>query len=113
MASLQIPVQSEFAPQGWMPPRMHGSSFAKFRKGQTIYNQGDVADAVFQLISGRVMLSMVSPQGKEAVVELIGTETYFGEECLAGQSGRTCTAMALDTCSLTKIDKQDIRSLLR
>lgn len=96
-----------------MPQRIQGSSLAKFRKGQTIYNQGDTADAVYQLLSGRVMLSMVSPQGKEAVVELIGTETYFGEECLAGQSGRACTAMALDACSLTKFDKQDIRSLLR
>ena len=63
-----------------------------YREGQTIFSQGDRADAVFFIERGKVKLTVLSRQGKQAVVALLGPETFFGEGCLAGQPLRMATA---------------------
>jgi CRP-like cAMP-binding protein len=74
-------------------------------KGQIIFSQGDAADAVFYLEAGRVELTVVSQQGKEAVVAILEASSFFGEACLTGQTVRTATSTAHEACNLIRIDK--------
>ena len=74
-------------------------------KKQIVYSQGDVADAVFYLQSGKVKLSVVSQQGKEAVIAILEKGSFFGEGCLAGQLVCMATATAMEDTTLARIEK--------
>ena len=76
-----------------------------YREGQTIFSQGDRADAVFFIERGKVKLTVLSRQGKQAVVALLGPETFFGEGCLVGQPLRMATATATTDSSITLLPK--------
>jgi CRP-like cAMP-binding protein len=71
------------------------SSVVNLSKDETIFSQGDAADSVFYIQKGRVKLSVVSRQGKEAVVAILDAKDFFGEGCLAGQTRRMATATAM------------------
>lgn len=74
-------------------------------KKQILYAQGDAADAVFYIQSGKVKLTVVSQQGKEAIVAILEQGSFLGESCLAGETVRTATATALEDSSIVRIDK--------
>jgi CRP/FNR family cyclic AMP-dependent transcriptional regulator len=76
-----------------------------YPEGQTIFSQGDRADAVFFIERGKVKLTVLSTQGKQAVIALLGPETFFGEGCLAGQPLRMSTATATTDCSVVLLPK--------
>lgn len=82
-----------------------GKSTLQCQKLQTLFVQGDAANAVFYIHTGRVKLTVVSPQGKEAVVAIFGRGDFFGETCLAGQAVCLATATTLDTSTIVHIDK--------
>ena len=81
-------------------------------KKHTIFSQGDAADAVFYIQAGKVKLTVVSEQGKEAVVAVLERESFFGESCLVGQTVRVSTATALEDCSIVRIDKDAMLRML-
>src|SRR5579863_9301567 len=90
-----------------------GSGTSKgYRKKQIIFTQGAPADDVFYIQRGRVKLSVVSKQGKEAVVAILGTGDFFGEGCLAGQPLRMATATAMTDCSVMRLEKAAVVVLL-
>jgi CRP/FNR family cyclic AMP-dependent transcriptional regulator len=68
-----------------------GRTISDYRKDQVVYTQGDPADSVFFIQSGKVKKTVVSEQGKEAVVAILGTGDFFGERCLAGTALRLST----------------------
>jgi CRP/FNR family cyclic AMP-dependent transcriptional regulator len=70
-----------------------------------IFSQGDPADAVFYIHKGKVKLTVLSRQGKEAVVAILGAGDFFGEGCLAGQPKRMGTAVSLSGCSVMRLEK--------
>jgi CRP-like cAMP-binding protein len=78
---------------------------ANFHKKQIVFSQGDLADALFYIQEGKVKLTVISNQGKEAVLALLGAGDFFGEGCLAGQQVRMATASAMSQCSLMKLEK--------
>lgn len=82
------------------------------RKNKIIFSQGDVADAIFYIQKGRVKLTVISPQGKGAVIALLGTGDFFGEGCLAGQPLRMSSATALAECSILRLEKAYVVRLL-
>ena len=82
------------------------------QKHQILYTQGDAATAVFYVQAGRVKLSVVSQQGKEAVVAILERGHFFGEGCLAGQLVCMATATSLDHSSIVRIDKQAMVDVL-
>jgi CRP/FNR family transcriptional regulator, cyclic AMP receptor protein len=82
-----------------------GRSLLKFRKGQTVFRQGEPADSVFYIQEGKVKIAIVSKRGKEAVVALHGEQEFFGEGCLTGQQLRLGTVKAMTECSIMRIDK--------
>jgi CRP/FNR family transcriptional regulator, cyclic AMP receptor protein len=82
-------------------------------KGEGVYAQGESATAVFFIKSGKVKVAVVSAQGREAVVALLTRGDFFGEGCLAGQQKRTASVVAIEDCSLVRIEKAAIQALLR
>jgi CRP/FNR family cyclic AMP-dependent transcriptional regulator len=83
-----------------------------FRRGETIFTQGDPCTHVFYIQKGNVKLSVLSKAGREAVVAMLGTGEFFGEGCLAGQPVRMGTAKATADSSILLIDKQRMVRLL-
>ena len=77
-----------------------------------MYRQGDPADSVFYIRTGKVKATVVSEQGKEAVVALLGADDFVGEGCLAGQPLRLSTASAMAQCVIVRIAKADITRVI-
>jgi CRP/FNR family transcriptional regulator, cyclic AMP receptor protein len=90
-----------------------GRTLQTFRKDEKIFAQGDPADAVFYIQEGKVKVSVLSQQGKEAVVALHGGGDFFGEGCLTGQPLRLATVSAMTDCVIMRIGKADMVSTLR
>ena len=93
-----------FDPRAFLAKVGAGKSVSKFAKGQNVFAQGDVADAVFYVQEGKVKLTVVSDQGKEAVVGILEPGQFFGEGCLNGHSVRIATT-AMQDCVITRISK--------
>ena len=89
-----------------------GRSSAEYRANDHIFHQGDPANVVFYIRTGKVKLTVFSKQGKEAVVAILGDGDFFGEGCLAGQHVRMATAVALSNCSVMRLDKAVVVKLL-
>jgi CRP-like cAMP-binding protein len=88
-----------------------GQSRERYASFHNIYAQGDAADACFYIESGRVNISSVSPDGKEAVVAIRREGEFFGTRCLVGQ--RMGSAMALTDCSVIRVTTSALTQLLR
>ena len=85
-----------------------GRSMGKYRKGQVVFSQGDAGDAVFYVQKGKVKVTVVSEQGKEAVVAILGTDEFFGEGCLAGQAQRIATVTTMTDSVIARLEKAAI-----
>ncbi len=88
-------------------------AIAEFRKKQTFFSQGDPANAVFYLLKGKVKITVLSRQGKGAVIGMLGPNNFFGEGCLAGQRIRMSTATAETGCSIVRLEKEAMARLLQ
>jgi CRP-like cAMP-binding protein len=97
--------KASFDPKIFLARVGEGKTVAKYRKNQIIFSQGQIADAVFYIQQGNVRLTVVSEQGKEAVVAIIEAGQFFGEGCLNGHPLRTATTRAMEECVITRIDK--------
>lgn len=89
-----------------------GQSILQCQKHQTLFTQGDAASAVFYVQEGWVKLTVLSPEGKEAVVAILGSGDFFGETCLAGQSVCLATATTLDASTIVRIGKATMSRML-
>jgi CRP/FNR family cyclic AMP-dependent transcriptional regulator len=89
-----------------------GKTMLTFPKRKMIFSQGDAADAVFYIQSGKVKLTVVSQQGKEAVIAILERGAFFGESCLAGQHIRPVTVTTVEESSIVRIDKDVMIRLL-
>ena len=102
----------KFDPQLFLSKVGNGKTSLKVKKNQIVFSQGETADAVFYIKEGRVKLTVVSTEGKEAVVAILDVGAFFGEACLTGQKIRTATAAAYEPCMLVRIDKAAMISVL-
>ena len=94
-----------FDPQTFLTKVGSGKTNLPCPKKHTIFSQGDTAEAVFYIQAGKVKLTVVSTQGKEAVVAILERGSFFGESCLAGQTVRPATATALEDSTIVRIEK--------
>ena len=94
-----------FNPQTFLKQIDGGKTILSVRKKQILFSQGDPADSVFYIQEGQVKLSVVSAQGKEAVVAVLEDGDFLGESCLAGQPVRLETASSLANSTVVCIDK--------
>ncbi len=104
---------TSFDPSAFLARVSDGKRLQRYRRKQVIFSQGDPADAVFFLQKGQVKLSVVSKQGKEAVVALLAADEFFGEGCLAGQPLRMSTATATEDAIVLRLRKKIMVRLLR
>jgi CRP-like cAMP-binding protein len=98
----------KFDPKSFLAKVGDGRSIATYAKDQIVFNQGDAATAVFYTQTGKVKISVVSEQGKEAIVAILSAREFFGEGCLAGQTRRIATASALAPCTIVRLEKEAI-----
>ncbi|MEA2942442.1 MAG: hypothetical protein QOD09_2971 [Bradyrhizobium sp.] len=82
-----------------------GKTILNYQRNQTVFEQGDVADTVFYLQKGRIKLTVISEQGKEAVIGILEPTQFFGEECLNGHPIRIAMTTAMEECVVTSITK--------
>jgi CRP/FNR family cyclic AMP-dependent transcriptional regulator len=97
--------KASFDPKIFLADVGEGKTITKFRKGKVVFSQGEPADAVFYIQKGRVKLTVISEQGKEAVIAILGPGHFFGEGCLNGHALRIATTTAMDECVITRIAK--------
>jgi CRP/FNR family transcriptional regulator, cyclic AMP receptor protein len=76
-----------------------------YQPKQIIYRQGDPADAVHYIVSGKIQLTVVSEQGKEAVIAMLQHGEFFGEGCIVGQPSRMASASATEKATVVRIEK--------
>jgi CRP/FNR family transcriptional regulator, cyclic AMP receptor protein len=101
-----------FDPRSFLAKVGEGRSISKYRKDQVVFSQGDLAEAVFYIQKGKVKVTVVSDQGKEAVVALLGADEFCGEGCLAGQPRRMATVTAMTDCTIMRLQKASIIRVL-
>jgi CRP-like cAMP-binding protein len=96
---------TQFNPQAFLKQVGSGKTNLTCPKKQILVSQGDTADAVFYIQTGKVKLSVVSQQGKEAIIALLEKGSFFGEGCLAGQLVCMATATIMEDATLVRIEK--------
>jgi CRP/FNR family cyclic AMP-dependent transcriptional regulator len=101
-----------FNPKMFLAKVGAGKAILEFQKNQNIFVQGDVADTVFYIQKGRVKLTVLSEQGKEAVVAILEPGQFFGEGCLNGHPLRMATTTAMEECLITSITKEAMIAIL-
>ena len=105
--------KAPFDPKVFLSKVNGGRTVSKYRKNQVVYRQGEPADAVFYIQTGKAKKTVISAQGKEAVVAVLGAGDFFGERCLAGQTLRLGSVSALTECAITRIPKAEIIRVIR
>jgi CRP/FNR family cyclic AMP-dependent transcriptional regulator len=103
---------NSFDPQVFLDNAGVARKIAEFRRKGAIYRQGDQADSIMYIHKGGVKLSVVNGSGKEAVVAMFGAGDFFGEGCMAGQTVRMGTAMAITATTLLVIEKKEMLRVL-
>jgi CRP/FNR family transcriptional regulator, cyclic AMP receptor protein len=102
-----------FDPRIFLASAGIGKKVLHYHQKQAIFSQGDRADSVFYVQAGRVRLSVLSKQGKEATIALLGPEDFFGEGCIASdQTVRMATATALTECDVLRIARKQMLDTL-
>jgi CRP/FNR family cyclic AMP-dependent transcriptional regulator len=104
--------KAAFDPKVFLAKVGKGRTLGDYKKNQRIFLQGDPADAIFYIQAGKIKLTVLSKQGKEAVVAILGADDFFGEGCLAGQALRMASAAAMSDCSIMRLEKPGVVRLL-
>jgi len=102
-----------FDPRAFLSTAGIGRTVRRFSSKQVVFSQGERADSVLYIQQGRIRLSVLSKQGKEATIALLGPGDFLGEGCIAAdQPLRSATATAIDDCSVLKIQRKELLRIL-
>jgi len=94
-----------FDPKLFLGQVGQGRTISDYPKNQVVFSQGDPADAIFYIQKGKIKLTVVSNNGKEAVIAILDSGDFLGEGCLAAQPLRMATATAISDCSIVRLEK--------
>ena len=103
----------KFDPGAFLAKADGGVTVSNYQKGQVVFTQGDPADSVFYIREGRIKMTVISEQGKEAVVAFLKAGDFIGEGCLTGRPRRVSTARAVEDAVVTRMDKTTMVRVLR
>jgi CRP/FNR family cyclic AMP-dependent transcriptional regulator len=103
---------ARFDPAVFLETAAKGRAVATHQTKQVIFAQGDAADSVIYIKSGKVKVTVVSKHGKEAVIAILGPDEFLGEGCLIGQPKRLATATAMTECVTMRVEKTEIMRVL-
>ena len=101
-----------FDPDTFLSTIGEGRRALRVDKKQAVFAQGDATDAVFYIQRGKIKLTVLSGNGKEATIGILGEGDFFGEGCLAGQPFRMGSASAITGCDILRIDKKAMMQAL-
>jgi CRP/FNR family transcriptional regulator, cyclic AMP receptor protein len=101
-----------FSPENFLAKPGSGTTIVLLRKKDVIFRQGGRTDAVYYIQEGRVKLTVVSKEGKEATIALLGSGDFIGEECIASQALRLATATAISECKVLRIELKEMIRVL-
>jgi len=101
-----------FDPQEFLAKVGMGKTILTYRKNQVVFSQGDAADTIFYIQTGRIKIVVISEQGKEAVVGILEPSHFFGEGCIIGHALRIATATAMEDSVITSITKPAMLEML-
>jgi CRP-like cAMP-binding protein len=107
-----VAAKDAFDPKVFLAKVGDGKAVLKFIKNQHVFEQGDVADKVFYIQQGKIKLTVVSEQGKEAIVAILEPGQFFGEGCMNGHKLRISTTTAMDDSVITSIAKDAMLAAL-
>ncbi len=105
------PVRSSFDAPSFIS--QYGGAVTKFAADSIVYAQGDAADGVFYIQAGKVKLSVISEEGREAVISVLDAGDLFGKDFLAGQPQRVATAVTMTECILAKLVNESLNRARR
>jgi CRP/FNR family cyclic AMP-dependent transcriptional regulator len=111
-APVEKPAKDMFDPKSFLAKVGAGKTVLEFHRNQHVFEQGDVADTVFYIQKGKVKVTVLSDEGKEAVVGILGPGQFFGEGCMNGHRLRISTATAMDHCVITAITRDAMLAAL-
>src|ERR1700694_1807049 len=111
-APVEKPDKDMFDPKNFLAKVGAGKQVLEFHKNQHVFEQGDVADTVFYIQKGKVKLTVLSEQGKEAVVAILEPGQFFGEGCMNGHKLRISTTTAMEDSVITSIAKEAMLAAL-
>jgi CRP/FNR family cyclic AMP-dependent transcriptional regulator len=100
--------RTKFDPKTFLTEAGNGKTISTYRNNQIVFSQGQAANAVFYIQEGKVKLTVVSEQGKEAVIAILEPGHFFGEGCLNGHPLHIGTTRAVDECVITRLEKATI-----
>jgi CRP-like cAMP-binding protein len=106
------PAKSAFDAQQFLERFGDGKSIIEFKKNENVFVQGDVAESVYYIQKGKIKLTVISTQNKEAVVGVLGAGQFFGEGCMNGHPRRVATTTAIENCVITAITKDAMKAAL-
>ncbi len=106
------PANDEFDAKVFIAKVGAGKTILEFYKDQHVFEQGDVADTVFYIQKGKVKLTVLSEQGKEAVVAILGPGQFFGEGCMNGHKLRISTTTVMEDSVITSVTKEAMLAAL-
>ena len=101
-----------FDPAVFLETTAQGRVIATHSRKEVIFAQGEDADSVIYIRKGKVKVAIVSKQGKEAVIALLGPDEFVGEGCLIGQPKRLATASAMTECETMRVAKTEIQRVI-
>ena len=105
--------KAKFDPDVFLASLDGDRTISHYEKDEVVFTQGQPADAIFYIQSGKIKILVTSEQGKEAVVAMPGRGDFFGEGCLIGQSLRLASASAITECTITRIEKLAMMRVLQ
>jgi CRP/FNR family cyclic AMP-dependent transcriptional regulator len=104
--------KAAFDPKAFLAKVGKGRTLGDYQKNRKVFSQGDPADSIFYIQKGRVKLTVVSRQGKEAVIAVLGESDFFGEGCLASQPRRMASATSMSDSSIMRLKKENLIPVL-
>jgi CRP/FNR family cyclic AMP-dependent transcriptional regulator len=105
--------RARFDPVTFLQTAAEGRIITEHKKKGILFEQGDAADTVFYIKSGKVKVTVISKEGNEAVVAILGADEFLGEGCLIGQPKRLATASAMTDCVVMSVSKAEIQKVLK
>jgi CRP/FNR family cyclic AMP-dependent transcriptional regulator len=102
-----------FDSNSYLDAKKPGRAMSSFSRDQKIFSQGSPSDAVFYIRKGKVKITVLNEQGKEAVIAILGADDFFGESCLTGQPHRLSNARAIAPCEILRISKPSMVALMQ
>ena len=112
MDEIKTKKSARFDPVAFLQTAAKDRIVSVHKKKDVIFKQGDAAESVIYIKSGKVKVTVVSKEGNEAVVAILGADEFLGEGCLIGQQKRLATASAMTDCAVTSVSKAEIQRVI-